>query len=1016
MRTVSAQSYTLKGIVYDENGDPLPGVSLLIKDTNTGTITGVDGSFALQVNEGDKLVVSFVGYQRQELDVTGQTYLEVKLVLDVASLEEIVIVGYGTQRKSQSTSSIATLEGKDVAAQPVVNLSNNLAGRLPGVIATQGSGEPGFDGSAINIRGIATNGNNAPLLIVDGVYRDFSKLDPSTIESITILKDAAAVAPYGLGGANGVVLVTTKKGQSGKPTLSYNAYVGFQNPTRLTPMVNSVQWALMRNEAARNAGTALPYTDEQIAGYQRTVNSEATGTERDLYPNSNALEELIQTNAPMTYNNIELSGGTENVRYIASLGYTTQEGQWKSTSVKKYNVMMGLDADVTKSTTLSLKLNGWVQNSEYPGTGAGDLLYRAFRVPPTEANYYSNGLWGQYIGASVIGLAYHSGYDDIRENNFLSNLTIEQRIPFIPGLALKGQVSYDPYSKFQKSWRTPVLVYTLNTANDPYTYDLGYQGPAKPNLNQSWNQDRPLTYQGYITYDHNFGKHFISALGVVESRRKDYNNFNAGIINYNTTIDELDAGSSAKEDFSLGGTSSTEKQFGYVYRLGYSYNDRYLIEVSGRYDGHYSFAPGQRYSFFPAYSIGWNIGEEAFLKNALPMVSSLKLRGSYGKSGNLPNNGAFQYLSSYTLYSGAYNFGNTPGQGLSETLQGNPNITWEKSTKYDLGLEAALWNGSLTFEVDVFKEFRKDMLMGQGNSVPAEYGVTLGQANIGEMENQGIEISFGLQHNFGKDLQVGLFGNFTHVKNKMVEILETDATYNNPNRRRTGRALNTRFGYQALGYFTVDDFNLDGSLKEGIPVQPWGAVQPGDLKYADLSGPNGVPDGIINQDDETVIGKPGTPQIMFGLTPTISYKGFSLDVLFQGAAQSSMLLTGQLAHPFGGGSATELQYEDHWTPANTDATYPRLSPAPTSNNTQNSTWWIRDTRYIRLKSFQLAYTLPKGVLEKLKVVESMRFYVSGQNLFTWTPKMEEVLDPEGASNGQYYFQQRVISIGTNIQF
>jgi TonB-linked SusC/RagA family outer membrane protein len=1006
------------GTVKDETDAPLPGVNVIVKGTTNGTTTDSDGNYAIDAPSSDAvLVFSFIGYTTQEILIGSQTMINISLVADVHSLDEVVVVGYGEQKKSSLTAAISTMEGKEISGKPVVNLSNNLVGRVAGVIATQGSGEPGNDGSSIMIRGSSTTGSSSPLLVVDGVYRDYAQLDPTTIETFTVLKDAAAVAPYGLAGANGVILVTTKKGNSGAPSFSYNAYVAFQNPTRATPLVNAYEYALMRNEAAMNEGNPPVFSDEQLAQYKKTVDG-SPDADPDLYPNSSGLGDLIQRNQPITYHNIELSGGNDRIRYYTALAYTSQKGQWSSVYLKKYNLNANIEAQATNTTTVSLRLNSWVQNEYYPGHSAGDLMYQAFRTPPTSAIYYSNGYWGQYIGRSLIGQAYHSGYHQYETTAIMTNLSIEQEIPFVKGLSVKGVVSYDPTYRFDKRWNTPVPVYTLNTSTTPYTYDLGYQGASKPSLEENYSLNKAFTYQAFLNYHNTFGKHDVTFLAVAESRNQKFNNIKGKIINYNANIDELNTGSSNKTDLEIGGTSSEQVQIGYVYRLSYAFNNKYLFEVAGRYDGHYAFAPGNKYSFFPSYSLGWNISEENFFQSLTSVFDQLKIRGSYGESGNLPYTGAFQYLSSYVLYGGSYKFGGIPQQGLSEVLQGNPEITWEKAKKFDIGFDASLLNGKFTIEADYFYEKRSDMLVDQGNTVPAEYGITLGIANAGIMSNRGVEFSFGTSHTFTNDLKLNITGTFTYAKNKLIQVFETDATYDNPNKRRTGRAMGTQFGYHALGYFTHDDFNPDGSLKEGIAEQPWGAVHPGDLRYEDISGPEGVPDGKIDSHDETVIGKPGTPQIIFGLSPNVIFKGFDLNMLFQGAASSNIYIGGVIQQPFDfSASATKLQLRDHWTPANQDATYPRLTGAPTTNNSVGSSWWIRNATYIRLKSMELGYTLPAKLVDKLKVVKSLRFYISGQNLLTWTPKMKEILDPEaGSSNGQYYFQQQVISVGTNVKF
>ncbi|WP_375446941.1 SusC/RagA family TonB-linked outer membrane protein [uncultured Fibrella sp.] len=1021
----------ITGRITGDADEELPGVSVVVKGTSTGTVTGSDGRYSLTVpNNNVTLVFSFIGYVAQEVPLAGRSSssVDVKLLTDNKSLDEIVVVGYGEQRKTSSTAAVSTLKAADVAMKPVVNLTNSLGGRVAGVISRQGSGEPGQDGANINIRGISTTGNSQPLLIVDGIYRDFSRLDPSSIETFTVLKDAAAVAPYGLAGANGVVLVTTKRGKAGTPTLSYNGWVGIQNPTRVTPQVNSYEFALMQNEAAVNDGRPAAYTADQVEGYRKTVTGEA-GADPDRYPNSSPLTDLIDPNTVLTYHNLELSGGSDKIRYYMGMAYTNQQGMYRSVYTKKYNLIAKIDADATPTTKVSLNINGFIEDNVYPGRSAGDLFYQAFRTPPVSPVYYSNGLWGQYIGRSLVGQAFYSGETLNERNQLYTTFTIEQQLPFIKGLSLKGVVSYDPDTRTGKAYSTPVPVYTVDLSKQPYNYVLGVQGASKPSLSQGYSQNKAFTYQGLINYANSFGKHNVTALGVFEYRNQKYNQFGASRLNFNTTIPELSVGSSTPLDISNYGSSSEQQQIGYVYRIGYNFDEKYLFEVAGRYDGHYVFAPGQRYGFFPSFSAGWRISEESFMKNNVTWVDALKIRGSYGESGalpyfpgNPPQLAAFQYLSSYSLYGGSAVFGD-PTQGVSERAQANPNITWERAKKFNIGLEGSLYKGKLTFEVDYFTERRSNMLVVPFVSVPAEYGVGLSQVNAGVMQNQGIDLTMGTNHRIGRDLRISMNVNFLYSKNKLIETFETNATRLNPNRAQTGRPLNTPFGYHALGYFTADDFNADGSLKAGIPTQPWGAVRPGDLRYADLAGAPGAdgiptaPDGKIDANDQTVTGFSNTPQIVYGLIPKISYKGFDLDLLFSGAARSGLGLFGSIVYPFdASASATKLEFTDHWTPTNPNALYPRLTGAPTTNNTQGSDWWVRNNSYIRLKQIELGYRLPASLISRAKLT-SARFYISGQNMFTITPNMKEIIDPEASTgNAQYYFQQRVITFGTNLTF
>lgn len=1005
------------GTVTDVAGDPLPGVTVKVSGTNRVTATDIDGNYSIQARKGDKLEFSYIGHLTRTVIAGADGVADVTMEEDARALDEIVVVGYGTQKKISSTAAVSSMKTDDISQKPVANITNSIAGRVAGVIAKQGSGEPGFDAASIRIRGVATQGNQSPLVVVDGVPRDFSRLDPNMIEDITILKDAAAVAPYGMAGANGVILVTTKKGQTGAPVLSYSGYVGFQNPTRMTDQVNSYEYALMKNEAAMNAGypNYYAYSASDLEMFRKSCTG-AADADLDRYPNSNGLKEIINRNTVITNHNVQLSGGSERFRYYVSLGYMYQEGMWSTSNYQRFNVQTNLSIDATKTTNVTVTLGGWHEEKKYPGESAGGIMYQAFRTPPVSAITYTNGLWGQYVGHSLIGLAYHSGYGQEPADQLNTTLSINQKLPFVEGLSIQGVINYDPYREKEKKYLTPIPVYTLDASKTPYEWTEGFQGPEKPNLNQRFAEYVSTTFQGMLNYQRSFGKHNVSALAVIEARMRNCWNMSAKRLNYGIDIDEINAGSSDPADIGNGGTSWKERQVGYVFRAGYNYDNRYMAELSGRYDGHYYFAPGKRFGFFPAVSLGWNIAEEAFLEQ-VTWLDRLKLRLSYGESGNLAGS-AYQYMSDYG-FGTAGNIGGVPVGGMWENIQGNPNITWEKAKKFDVGVEFSAFNGVLSLEADYFYERRSNMLMAPNALVPGEYGIPLSQVNAGRMHNQGVDLTVNFNKQLDRDWFIGARATLTFARNSLDEVFETDVTYNNPNRRRTGRADGTMFGYRALGYFTYDDFNPDGSLKAGIATQPWGQVYPGDLRYEDLSGPEGVPDGKIDEHDQTVIGLSNwNPEIIFGFAPNARWKNFDIDALFQGATRTHISLGETLVMPFfDSGSATKLQFRDHWTPANTDARYPRLTSEVTVNNhRQPSSWWVRDATYIRLKSIELGYTLPRKALDWLHL-NSLRVYVSGQNLWTWTPFMKEVVDPEaGSANGKYYFQQAVYAFGLNVTF
>lgn len=1015
----SQERLRITGVIKNDTNLPIAGASVIVKGSTLGVTTDERGGFVIDApNSKSVLIISYVGYATKELVVGNKTNFSVNLyAASTTKLDEVVVIGYGTQKKTSLTAAVSNIKGDDIALQPVANLTNSIAGRVAGVILTQDSGEPGYDGSNILIRGIGTTGNTQPLVVVDGVPRNFTQLDPNSIASISILKDAAAVAPYGIGGANGVILITTKKGKSGGSTLSFNTYVGWQNPTRLTKFVDAFQYASLFNAANDNEGTPHAYSDYALQKYK-------DHSSPDLYPDHNVLKELLSPNTLLTSYNIQLSGGAEKIRYYTGLSLLSQNGLWGPTKYKRYNFTANIEADPTVTTRVNFSVNGRVEDRNFGGVSASSIFYQAFRTPPTAPLYFSNGLPGSYIGRSAAGNIFGSGTTQTVGYTLLNQFSIEQQLPFIKGLSIKGVVSYDynpvnpndpnnpsaGITSLNRTWHTPILYYRYDSATKTYPL-AGNDGPAKPQYSVSANQSQAFTYQGYINYHNNFGKSDFSGLIVLETRNLKSTVFGAGRVNYNVNIPELNNGSSNATDISNYGYSSEAKQKSAVYRLTYAYNSKYLLEASGRYDGNYYFAPGKRFGFFPAFSAGYRVSEEDFFRKSFPWIKNFKLRASYGESGALAGS-PFQYLSSYTLYGNASVLNGITTQGLYENAESNPNITWERAKKTDIGMEANLWDGLLTVEADYFSEKRSDMLFPPTVTVPLEYGVGLAQVNSGAMSNHGVEITLGTSHRFTNDLTVGFTTNFTYAKNKLLQVFETDATFKNPNRRVTGRAYGTQFGYQALGYFQPGDFNADGSLKSGIATQPFSTtLRPGDIRYKDMSGPDGKPDGKITTDDITAIGNPSTPQIIYGFSPSLRYKNFDVSLLFQGAAKRDFYLS---VFAFDNSSSATLDALNYWSPTNPNAVYPRITTQPTSNNTQGSSWWIRNGNYLRLKTGEIGYTLSQAVLQKVKI-KSLRVYLSGQNILTWS-KIKN-FDPEiSANSGQYYPQQKVISVGLNVTF
>lgn len=1001
------QQSPITGTILDDTGAPLPGASVVAKGTTIGTTTDFDGNFEIAMPEdSNTLVISYIGFKTQEIDVTDQTNVQVNMDMDAAGLDEVVVVGYGTQKKTTLTGSISSIKGEDIAEVPAANISQSLAGRMSGVSMRPNGGTPGNDNPDIHIRGVVTTGNNKPLVVVDGIRRDnIGQIDPNVIETITVLKDAAAVAPFGIGGANGVILITTKKGKTGKPQVSFKTSFAFQSPTYLPDMLNAHDYMALQNEGYYNLnpnGTTPPNDPNLVANYNQLHREDPF-----RYPDSNFVD-VFKKNGTMQIDNLEISGGTENVRYHGGLGYYGQKGIFDPVGYKRYTYDLNLDVDVTPTTKVGMSLYGSIEDTR--GIDADEAmphLFRSFyKFIPTQPLLYPGGdRWGESSGSTPVGVLESDGYRKDEDNTLLSSISIEQELPFVEGLSVKGVFSYDALQENNKLWHEPYTYDIIDLTTQPYSFTEAVslqEGNGEP---YTWLQlenyrSKKFTYQGYINYDRTFGDHDISGLFVAEARETKNDFFTTRRNNFAIKIDELSFGSSDKADYDNSGSSSTGSEIGYVYRLGYTYKSKYIVEASGRYDGHYSFAPGERWGYFPAFSAGWRISEENFMED-LSAINSLKIRSSWGKSGNLPyidgELAAFQYLAGYDLRGNAYAFGNgSLVQGSRIQNEPNPNITWEISTKFDIGFDLTMWNGLLNVEFDYFHEDRTGMLLTPQVTLPVEYGLSLSQENKGVMDNNGFEVSIGTQKAWESGLQFGVNANMSYAENNMVEVFQTDAERNNPNRTRVGRPFGTPYGYKSLGLFsTADDINDDGIINvvDGYEIEQFGDLHPGDIRYADLSGPDGVPDGIIDSNDETVIGYPVYPAITYGLNTSLQYKGFDLSLFFQGSANSNLNIRQFMTVPFeNNGSNTAYEYfVNRWTPDHQNAKYPRSTPSPYANNTQNSDFWMADTGYLRLKTATLGYQLPSSIIEKLNIA-SIGFHLTGQNLLTFSSL--DHIDPE----------------------
>lgn len=1022
---------SVSGTVSDASG-PLPGVSITIEGTSNGTATDAGGNYTLENVQSDAtLIYSYIGYTTQRIPVNGQTTINVPMTEDLQSLEEVVIVGYSTQNRTTVTGAISTLDAEDVKTIPVPNVSQTLAGRVAGVSMRPNGGAPGGDNPDIHIRGIVTTGNNAPLVVVDGIRRNnINQISPSSIESITILKDAAAIAPFGIGGANGVILITTKKGKTGKPTVSFSSSYAVQNPTYIPKMLNAKDYMSLQNEGYFNlnpTGTTPPNDPTLVADYNNLHKQDPY-----RYPNSDFNKEFNK-NFGVLMNNIEVTGGTDAVRYHAGLGYFNQAGLFDPLGYKRYTYNFNLETDVTPTTVLGVTASGSVEKTkgldgttgDNAGAGVAGLMRSFYKFVPTRTLRYPEGnKWGESSASAPVAVLESDGYYKNDRNTFLSSIYLEQQIPFIKGLSIKGVFSYDPTQISWKSWHVPNVYHNIDLTTDPYSYTEAVttqEGRAQTYtwLEQEYNKGVNYTYQGYLNYKRSFGNHNVTGLFVVESRENTYEYFRTRRNNFALQIDELSLGSSNRLDYDNAGGSSTGSEIGYVYRVGYAYSDKYIFEASGRYDGHYAFAPGDRWGYFPSFSAAWRVTEENFMADVTP-ITNLKIRGSWGRSGNLPyidgQLAAFQYLPGYNLRGNAYAFGNGRlVQGSSEGDEANPNITWEVSTKYDIGFDMSLWNNLLTVEFDYFREDRSGMLLTPQVTLPVEYGLDLSQENKGAMENKGFELTLGTQKTWDNGLTLAVSANVSYSKNSQIEVFQSDAEAANPNRTLVGRQLGTPFGYKSLGLFkTSDDKDDNGIINaaDGYNVTQFGELHPGDIRYADIDK-----DGNIDNDDLVPIGNPVYPTTSYGLNANLGYKGFSLAMFLQGSANSHINIRTFLTSPFeNNGSNTSYEYyNNRWTPENQNAKYPRATPSPLSNNTQASDFWMVSTSYLRLKTVVLGYAIPQKICDILRM-QSINLSVTGQNLFTISDL--DFIDPELGYDDREtaYPVMKSIAFGINVSF
>lgn len=1014
------KSRTIKGNVTTTTGESIPGASVKLANATTGVITDIDGFYMITVPDSQsELEFRFMGYEPRNIKVGNQTTINVSLEEATSSLEEVVVVAYGAQKKVTMTGSVASVNIGSLKT-PVANLSNALQGKVAGIISVQSSGEPGYDNSTFTIRGIGTfTGNTSPLVIVDGVQRDdvnstyggaYNNIDPEDIVSISLLKDASATAVYGAKGANGVMIITTKRGSVGKPKISIKAETGFTNFTKVPEMLSGVDYMMLYNESRRNSGLSEVYSREQILKTE-------SGLDPYLYPNVDWIDKIYKNVSSVSNVNLNISGGSDLVRYYLSASFYNQGGQYNvkkengydpNLNYKRYDFRSNVDVNITKTTLLQMNLSAIMTDSRYPGIASNKLWYEAFSTSPVAFPVrYPDGRWAgppANAGSNPMNEVQNSGYTDTFRPALQSVFTVNQKLDFITkGLSAYARFSFDSYSEFNNKRTGRVDLWYTNQRDG--NGELVFGKPIKEGSDELYYEhsdtgERVIYTEANISYDRTFGHHNVNGMVL-------YNMRNRMIATAGSAI-----------------ASIPYRNQAIAARFGYGYKERYLAEVNGSYTGSENFAPGHRFGFFPAASVGWVISNEPFFKNMTRTVDLLKLRASYGIVGNDNIGGTGDRFAYFTQFGSGNSYGFGPNgnlvYGIRETLLGSDKLTWEKSYKTNIGLEMMLW-GKLNLTLDYYWERRKDILI-QRSSLPSMAGFDASiYANMGEMDNKGVDANLEYQTRIGNKVGLRLFGNLTYSKNKIVFRDEPAMQY--AYQKSEGTRYGEFYGYIAEGYFQSEE-----EIKKS-PRQ-MRELAPGDIKYKDLND-----DGVIDANDQCYLGKSWFPSWSYGMGFNINYHNFDLALFFQGVSDVSIMANGGSIDtgngdwgasgvgivPFTGmglnPSNVITKALDRWTADNprADAWYPRMTANATTNdnNYVNSTHWLKDGSYLRLKQASLGYTLENKKLMD-KGIEYLYFYLSGQNLLTFSKF--KLWDPELGSNGAKYPLSRMVTLGMRVSF
>ncbi|WP_019539283.1 SusC/RagA family TonB-linked outer membrane protein [Proteiniphilum acetatigenes] len=989
----------ISGIVKDSNNEPLIGVNVIVKGTQQGTVTNTEGEFTLTApNTNAVIEFSYIGFQTQELSLNGQTYLNVIMREDSELLEEVVVVGYGTQKKINLTGAVQNVTSADLTKRSLSNTSTALQGLVPGVSVVQPSGRPGGDGSWITIRGTGSiNSSTSPLILIDGVEGDINNIDINAIESISILKDAASASIYGSRASNGVILVTTKRAKEGKVRITYNGYAGFNTPTSMPDPVNAIEYMEAVNTARANADMDPQYSQEIINIYK------TQGADNLNYYDTNWREKVLKNQTLAHNHSVSLSGGSETFRVFANAGYYYQEGLISNNDYSRMTLRLNTDAQLSEWMKVGVDINIRQSNVTRPSMEEPEsTINKALTFTPVFSGQNNDGTWGfGQNGDNPIAVSKAGGVH--------TGVT--------PELGVKGFISINPFKGFEilGSYSSRKVEYKSDYFIKPYdTYENGVFRTSYPATGtqkyEGWSQTITNQFNLQTSYEKTISRNYFKLLGGMQTEERLIRSFSASRKGYEFEgFEELNNG-----DISTATNSGGRLEWAmlsYFARANYVFADKYLLELNGRLDASSRFMKDYRWGFFPSISGGWRISEESFFEPIKNTIGNLKFRASYGTLGNqdiVLNNNPVYFPYAASISSGyGYWFDKVLGTGVAQTQVANEKISWEKSTQLNFGLDGDILNSRLSFSFDYYIRNINDML--QQFPIPLYVGLSSPWENAGSMRNNGWDLSLTWRERKG-NVNYYITGNLSDVKNKVTNLYGNE--YIGTQITKEGLPLNSWYGYVSDGYFQsqeeIDKSPVYGGNKEN--------VKPGYIKYKDISGPDGVPDGEITDEDRAVIGNP-YPRYEFSVNMGAEWKGFDFSVFFQGVGKKDILYTGAGARPFYVGRTIFRNQLDTWTPDNRNAEFPLLLIDGSGSNPNNivSDFWIKSGAYIRLKNVVLGYSLPKNTLDNLKI-ESLRFYINGQNLFTLSSAYKGY-DPENyVNNGSFYPVMQTFTFGIDLRF